>query len=384
MSEHLRVAVAHEWFSARAGSEKVFEQLAVEFPEADLYCLTYQPGVNLFDPSERRVATTMLDHPFLRERRAMALPVMPAAWRAIRREPYDLVITSSHAFARYFARPSDGIHLSYTHTPMRYAWSPELDQRGRRGGRLARPARAALRAVDRRSIDWTDSLAANSQVVADRVRRHYNTTAQVIPPPVEIDRFRWTRRGEGYLAAISRFVDYKRLDLAIGVAERVGKALVILGQGPQCEDLQAAARSAVVDVEVVNAPTDAQLATTLAGADAFIFPAQEDFGIVAVEAQACGVPVLAVQGYGADDSVIDGTTGVLVASQSIEDLTAGMERLLSANLSRQACRNNAVHFSPHNFRAAVRKWATEAMERSPLSGSWSLGTVGCPDGVEVS
>ena len=358
----LRIAVVHEWVATRAGSEQVFEQLARAFPKADLYCLTFQPGVRFEDPSAREITTSPLDHPWLRDRRSLTLPLMPAAWRAIRRPDYDLVVSSSHAFGRFFAKPTDGAHLSYVHAPMRYAWDPEIDPRLSSLHRASAPARAVLRAVDRTSLRWTKAIATNSREVARRIERYYRRSATVIHPPVELDRFDPTMDRSGRLVALSRFVGYKRLDLAIEVAERVGLPLDILGSGPGESAIRQRAGAATVPVKVLTRPSDAQVAEYLGTAAALIFPAREDFGIVPVEAQASGTPVLGLRGTGLDDSVVDRQTGVLVDGQGVDALTEGLKILLDLDIKPEACSENARRFSVDAFRSNVRRWTERTLQ----------------------
>lgn len=351
------MAIAHEWVSARAGSEKVFESLAKAFPEADLYCLTRDPSVEL---ATGPITTTVLDRPGLRGRNGLLLPFMPMAWRTLRRPSYDVVLTSSHAFARYFADPRDGVHLSYTYTPLRTAWFPEVDGRATAAGPLRVPALAALKRFDHRSVRWTDHWAAISAVVAQRLRSVYGVDPVIIHPPVELHRFTSEEPRPGYVVALSRFIEYKRLDLAVEAADLVGVPIKVLGNGVVTSSLERAAAQALVPVEIITSPSDEEVARTLAGADALIFPAKEDFGIVPVEAQAAGTPVVAVRGFGADDTVIPGVTGELVDGQTADALAGGLKTVLSRPRDSGACRENASQFSEELFHQKIRAWVEEA------------------------
>ncbi len=239
---------------------------------------------------------------------------------------------------------------------MRYAWFPEIDDRLSRLGPAARPAASVLRNLDRLSAARVQSWAANSTAVSRRIWDCYRVHSKVIYPPVDTERFdgHWTKAD--YVVAVSRFVPYKRLDLAIKAADMAGVPLALVGYGP-CElELRAIAAAAAVPVEFITGPTDTELAEIVGRAQALVFPALEDFGIVAVEAQAAGTPVVAVQGYGADDSVIDGVTGVLVAKQAPSDLAAGLQRIFNGSYSPADCRLNASRFGIKSFQKAIRDW----------------------------
>ncbi|WP_345711320.1 glycosyltransferase, partial [Kineococcus glutinatus] len=313
-----RVAVVHEWIAARAGAEQVFAALAGAWPGADLYALSAVPGVDL-DLQGRRPRTTFLDHPALRDRRGLTLPLMPLAWRALGTPGYDLVVTSHHAFAAANRLTRDGAHLAYVHSPARYVWNPELDGRG--SSPALAPARRLLGAVDRRAAARLTAVAANSAEVARRVERCWGRPATVVHPPVDVEFFGARDPGDrepldlpdGYLLALGRWVPYKEHALVIEVAELLRRPAVIAGSGPLAAALRARAASASVPVTVVEAPDRERVRELHRRAGALVFPAHEDFGIVPVEAMAAGTPVVALGRGGAAETVVDGRTGALVA-----------------------------------------------------------------------
>ncbi len=361
-----RMALAHEWLDARAGSEKAFEVLARLFPEADLYALTDTLG-DAFNSGGRRVHTTFLGRlPVLRSRRDLALPLMPVAWRTVTRRRYDLVLTSSHACVKAFAPAREALHLSYCYTPMRYVWDPH-DRRSGLHRLAALGPRAALRAWDRRASDWVDSFAGISTAVCARIERCYGRPSRVIHPPVDTDFYRpgepeATRAplpGGPFVLACSRFIPYKRLDLAIRAADRVGVAVVVAGRGPGEPGLREVAAQVRVPVTFEVAPTDERLRDLYRAAAAFVFPAVEDFGIVAVEAQACGTPVVALAEGGTADTVVDGVTGALVERQDVEPFAKGLQRALELD-DPAACVGQAASFSRAAFEDRVRAWVDDA------------------------
>ena len=355
----MRLAIAHEWLDARCGSEKTFEAIARAFPDADLFALTRDLAVR-FDLGGRAVRTTFLDRfGSLRRRRDVLLPLMTVAWRRATRREYDVVITSSHAFAKWFGPAKDAIHLCYCYTPARYLWMEDVDDRRVPRGALTRSAVAHYRRLDYRSAGWVDSFAAISTAVRDRVGSFYGRDARVIHPPVDNTFFSWDRdeqRGD-YVLAFSRFIAYKRLDVAIEAAAIAGVDLVVAGSGPQETTLRRlAAQRHPGRVRFEINPSDAALRSLYRRARALVFPALEDFGIVPVEAQACGTPVVALAAGGSLDTVRPGETGVLVADQDAAAFAKGLREVLDAQFDPADCVAHAERFSHERFSREIREW----------------------------
>ncbi len=360
----LRIALAHEWLADRAGSEVLFERMAAVFPEADIFALTVSPEAQ-FDFGGRAVRSTFLDvSRHTRNRRDLTLPLMPLAWKALRRRSYDVVITSTHGFAREFHRQKDGLHLNYVHAPMRYAWSPELDQRAVTWGRGGRWAAAGLRALDRRSISKVDAFAANSTAVAQRIALFYGRTAEVIFPPVDIEYFAAVPRADaGYLLSASRFVPYKRHDLAIRVAARLNLPIVVAGSGPDEDRLRSLAAEVHPNgVTFAIQPDRPSLRNIMAGASAFIFPAHEDFGIIVPEVLATGTPVVGLAAGGSLDTVRHGKTGTLADEQSVIAFAEATAECLNLQVDPQACRDHARQFAADQFCENLAGWASRVIE----------------------
>ncbi|HEX3898786.1 MAG TPA: glycosyltransferase [Mycobacteriales bacterium] len=355
-----KIAIAHEWVDAYAGSEQVFEAFARIFPNADLYALSRRPSISL-DVGSRDIRTTFLDTSMFRNRRAATLPLMPLAWRALRAPEYDLVISSHHAFAhanRLAGR--SGRHLCYVHSPARYVWTPEIDGRG--GSRMLKPARDALRRVDRRFSRKVDSYAANSTAVAARIQSFWGRTARVIHPPVRVEYF-----AEGapkvptrdYVLGVGRWIGYKNLDLVIRAAERAGLPVKLAGRGPDRERLLAAAREASVPVELIESPSDEELRSLYQNARCLVFPTIEDFGLIPVEAQAAGTPVVAPAAGGVIDTVVNGRTGVLVDGLDPDRLAAAIHE--ADAIDPAACREHATRFGFTATQDAVVAWVSSEL-----------------------
>jgi len=359
VSRHGSIAIAHEWLAARAGAEKVFEALAEAYPSADLYALTREPGVP-FDFGGRDVRTTFLDHESLRQRRDLTLPLMPAAWRLLgARSSYDTVITSSLACAKGFAPGRSATHFCYCHAPMRYAWQPEIDRRSHPAGPLVDVGLKWLRRWDRRSADWVDSFAANSTAVRDRIRDFYDRDAEVIHPPVDTEFFTPDAdapKGEPYVFAISRFIAYKRTDLAIEAATRAGLPIVVAGSGPLEDELRATAERVGADARFEIQPSDERLRELYRGAAVLVFPALEDLGMIPVEAQACGTPVVGLDEGGTRDTVVDGVTGIRVKEQTVDAFAEAIRAVVASPPDPAACRAHAETFSRAGFIQRVLEW----------------------------
>jgi glycosyltransferase involved in cell wall biosynthesis len=354
-----RTAIVHEWVSSRAGSEKVFEALSGMWREADLYALSVDPSVPM-EFGGRPVRTTFLDRPTLRNKRAVTLPFMPLAWQLVGRHKYDTVITSHHAFAGSNALTQpDGRHFVYVHTPARYVWTPELDGRG--ASRALTPVRAVLKLIDRRSVAGMHKIAANSRAVADRIERFWGRSAQVIHPPIDSDFFKPGRDDavmlnvpDNFLLGFGRWIPYKNMDVVIRIAEKAGIPAVIAGRGPEKDRLIALAAAATVPVKIIESPSADEVRELYRRADALLFPTFEDFGLVPVEAMACGTPVIALNKGGAAETVIDGQTGALVEEHDVDAYANAWSRAL--DVSPEQCRNRANKFSSSAFIAHVTDW----------------------------
>jgi glycosyltransferase involved in cell wall biosynthesis len=287
---------------------------------------------------------------------------MPLVWKRLRTPGYDIVVTSSHAFSRYFP-VHDAIHLSYVYAPMRYAWTRQIDQRA--ASPILRPARSIAKVLDRRSTRSVAAFAGISSAVVGRIRRFYDRDAVLIPPPVDLERFPYSPQitRNGFLLGVSRWVPYKRLDLVIAVAEKLGMPAVIAGHGPDAGRLRHLAREASVPVQICESPSDEELRVLYQTCELLIFPPEEDFGIVPVEAQACGAKVVALARGGSVDTVQDQHTGILSPDQSVESLARATRACLELGDRGSACRRQAEQFSTDAFDRRFMAWIDQAAPR---------------------
>ena len=335
------------------------------FPSADVFTHAYVPGnmEGMFDG--RRVTESFIARLPLGRRHPQAyLPLMPAASRSLRLDGYDLIVSSESGPIKGIRKPKGARHVCYCHTPMRYLWDMHGEYYRTAGlcGKLAMSLFTGyLRKEDLRSAESVDRFVANSAFVAERIRRIYGRDSVVVHPPVDVEFFSGAAgrpRGlpfdGGYYLYVGELRDYKRPDLAVKAAARMGRNLVVVGNGKLRNALErdAGGRGNVV---FAGRTLGESLRSLYAGAKALLFPGIEDFGIVPVEAQAAGTPVVALGKGGALETVRDGETGLFFAEESVESLCGAIEELESRNWSADACRSNASRFAKGRFAEGMTK-----------------------------
>lgn len=358
----------HEWISQAGGSENVLEEMSNLYPDADILCL-WNDSTGRFAPE--RVHESWLAKTPLRRSKALALPLMPAAWRGLADRDYDWALISSHLFAhhaRFSGQVAGFKRFVYVHTPARYIWNPELDRRG--NSIAVRALAAGFKPLDRRRAGESASFAANSEFVRERIATAWNVDARVIFPPVNVEKIQavaeWSSVLSGgdaaqlnalpdeFILGASRFIPYKRLELVIAAGETAGIPVVLAGNGSELPRLRAIAETASVPVYFVIAPSGPLLYALYERALLYVFPAVEDFGIMPVEAMAAGAPVLAQAVGGTSESVVAGRTGALVTFESEADVREGIELALST--TREARLARARDFSLERFGVEIREW----------------------------
>jgi glycosyltransferase involved in cell wall biosynthesis len=348
----MRVALVHDWLTGMRGGEKPLELLATRYPDARLFTLVHVPG--RVSPAIERLAprTSFIQRlPWSGRLYREYLPLFPAAIEWLDLDGYDLVISTSHCAAKAVIAPG-ARHVCYCFTPMRYAW----DQFGAYFGpeRLGAAGSRAAAAVMRRLARWDRDTAgrvnryvAISHHVASRIRRYYNRDATVVYPPVDIDFYQpGGRSPDPYVLIVSALVPYKRVDVAIEAARLAGVHLKIAGDGPDRQHLMA---SGGEGVEWLGARTNEELRHLYQRAAAVLLPGEEDFGLVPLEAQACGRPVVALARGGALETIVPDTTGVLVTDPSPEAFAEGIRRCLAAPFEQGRIRRHAEQFSRERF-----------------------------------
>jgi glycosyltransferase involved in cell wall biosynthesis len=363
-----RTALIHDWLVARGGAERTLEAMLQVLPGAEVYTLIHDPKAfaGSGSPLEgARVHSSFLQRlPWAQRRHRGYLPLMPLAVESFDLSGYELLLSSSHAVAKGVQVGAEQLHVSYLHTPMRYAWelsSSYLQRAGLDGGPAGLAALALLhylRIWDQVSAHRVDLFVANSRCVARRIWRAYRRPAAVLYPPVEVERFDPGRpRGEFYLT-VSRLVPYKRVDLIAQAFHRLGRPLVVIGEGPELPRLQELGGP---NLRFLGQQPDAVVREHLETCRAFVFAADEDFGIAPVEAQAAGAPVLAYGHGGALETVLPGRSGLLFAAQSVASLVGAVESFEAApHFPVELLRENAERFSAQRFRNEL----AELLERA--------------------
>jgi glycosyltransferase involved in cell wall biosynthesis len=338
----------HEWLTVPGGSEKVVLELLRMLPGAEVFTSVYDPEPWRGVLDGVKVNASYLDRlPGAHRHYAKLLPLMNAAFESFDLARFELVVSSSHSCAKNVLTTADTLHVCYCHTPMRHAWEPRfLD--GEPLAPIARLMMPRLRRADLAGAARPDVFVANSTHVQARIAKYYRRDARVIHPPVEVDELlARPRREDDYYLVLGRIVPYKRVDVAVAACARLGRRVKVAGTG---RALPAARAAAGPGCEFLGHVPDAELPDVLAGARALLFPGEEDFGIVPVEAQAAGVPVIAYQGGGARDSVIEGETGFFFPEQTPASLAQAILEFEGATLDEQALRVNARAFAPERFR----------------------------------
>jgi glycosyltransferase involved in cell wall biosynthesis len=363
----VKVAIVHEWLETFAGSERVVEQLLACWPEADLFVVCdFMPDSERGFLGGRRPRTTFIQRlPFARKRFRWYLGLMPLAIEQLDLSGYDLILSSSHAVAKGALTGPGQLHVAYVHTPMRYAWDLQHEYLRHSGmdrgvkGALVRWMLHRLRAWDQASAARVDVVVANSSYVAERIRKSWGRDSVVVHPPVDVDGFAMRRDKEEFFLVASRLVPYKRVEL-VAEAFRLmpRRRLVIVGSGP-CEAAVRAAAGGAPNIELRGHVGQDELVRLMQGARAFLHAAEEDFGIVLVEAQACGTPLIAFGRGGARDIVrtppAPHPTGVLFPAQTAGSIVEAVELFdrHESSITPDACRRNAMRFTRERFRTAM-------------------------------
>ncbi len=372
----MKVAVVHEWLDTWAGSDRAAAQILAIWPQADLFTLVdFLPEADREPFAGRKITTSFLQHfPLARRHFRKYVSLMPRAVESFDLSGYDMVVSSSHAFAKGVrARPGQ-YHLCYCYTPMRYAWAMEGEYLQDFGlahgplGWLARRQLAKLRDWDRAAARRVNDIVAISRFVAGRIRAAYGREAPVIYPPVDVERFAFGERKEEFYVVVSRLVPYKRVDAVVEAFRRMpGRQLVVIGDGPQ---RAAIASDLPANVRLLGHAPQPVVADHLRRARAFVFAGEEDFGIAPVEALACGTPVIALGRGGLAETVAEGETGVFFPEPRPPAIAEAVLRFeaLSPAIRPALCRESAMRFSESRFRDEFRVFAERGFEsfaRSP-------------------
>lgn len=371
----LKVAIVHYWFVGRGGGERVVESLCEMYPHADLFCLVAEPASMTPDLQKHRLTTSFLQQiPGARRWYRQLLPLYPLAVEQLDLSNYDLVLSSESGPAKGILPPASACHICYCHSPMRYLWDFYPRYRGSMGflaGRAFALTAHYLRMWDLSSASRVDYFIANSQNVAMRIRKHYRRDAAVVYPPVNVSSGYISTSVDDYYLVVSRLIDYKRVDLAIEACNRLNRPLRVIGDGDQYKYLR---RLAGPSIKFLGYLDDEAVRQNYAECRALIFPGEEDFGIVPVEAQSFGRPVLAYGRGGAletvrglrigDCSNVADATGVFFAEQRPESLVEALRffESVESRFSFSFIQRSVERFNATRFKFEMSRFINQALQ----------------------
>jgi glycosyltransferase involved in cell wall biosynthesis len=361
----MKVALVHDYLNQMGGAERVVLAFHELFPDAPLY-------TSIYDAKRVDAAFQMMDIrtsfmqklPLVKKHHQPFLPLYPFAMERLDLRGYDLVLSSSSAFGKGVITGPDTMHICYCHTPMRWCWNYEEYVEREHLGKIARSVLpffiTNLRVWDQTTSMRVDHFIANSPVVADRIQKYYRREAVVIPPPVEVSRFLFdpAAQPEDYFLVVSRFMPYKRIDLAIEACNRLQLPLVIIGGG---RDEQRLKKLAGPTIRFLGRLSDEEVLRYYAHCRALILPGEEDFGITPLEAQASGRPVIAYSAGGALASVIDGVTGTFFHEKTVESLATTLAAFDETTYDAQTIRNHALEFDKPRFHRRILQFIEAKM-----------------------
>ncbi len=370
-----KVAIVHDWLTLKGGAESCLEEFLGLYPQADLFCIVdFLPEAERGFLAGHRITTSFVQRlPRAAKWYRSYLPLMPIAIEQLDVTGYDLVLSSSASVAKGVITGPDQLHIAYTHSPIRYAWDLQhqyLAEAGLVRGMKSAIARSILhymRLWDSRTPNSVDQFIANSHFIARRIRKVYGRSASVIYPPVDIERFALSERREDFYVTMSRMVPYKRIPLIVEAFSRMpDRRLIVIGDGPEMPAVRAVAGS---NVTIMGKQPDAFVVDHLQRAKAFVFAAEEDFGIAPVEAQACGTPVIAYGKGGALETIRGhdqpGQTGVFFEAQTVDAIVSAVDHLDTRlpHILPEACRSNAERFSTPRFRREIATFVDTALQK---------------------
>uniref|UniRef100_A0A7V3E677 Glycosyltransferase family 4 protein n=1 Tax=Ignavibacterium album TaxID=591197 RepID=A0A7V3E677_9BACT len=368
----MKIALVHEWLVFYAGGERVFESFTNIWKDADVFAL-----VDFLNDEQRKIIlkgkhahTTFIQKlPFAEKKFRSYLPLFPLAIESLNFSKYDVIISSSHAVTKGVRKKPNQLHISYCHSPMRYIWdeaetyfeAAKLNTGIKKI--IATKILNYLRKWDLKTAKRPDYLLANSNYIAEKLKRIYNRESTVIYPPVDVDKFSCVEQKDDYYFVASRLVPYKKIDLIVeAFAQMPDKRLIIAGTGPELNKLK---NNFLVNVEFVGYQDEKALKELMQKAKAFVFSAEEDFGIVVVEAMACGTPVIALNKGGTAETVIDGKTGILFEEQTVEDIKDAVKRFekIENQFNHKEIAEHTKKFSRQIFEERMKNYVDEKIEQ---------------------
>lgn len=367
----MKVAIVHEWFNIIGGSEKVVQNIIEIFPESDVFCLfdfleTHEREKYLLGKKTKQ--SFLQNFPFIKKYYTYFLPLFPKAIESLSLNNYDLIISSSHSVAKGIKKNNNQLHICYCHTPMRYAWDLKtvyLEKFGLIPRFFANIILNNLKIWDKKVAENVDFFVANSEFVKKRINNFYQKDAKVIFPPVDVSAFEMQSKKEDFFITASRLVSYKNIDAIINIFNTLpDEKLVIIGDGNQRKYLEKIAKK---NISFLGKVSDKLLQENLQKAKCFIFAAEEDFGILPVEAQACGTPIIAYAKGGALETVNVNVSGIFFENLDNNDLKEAIIRFKNLTFDAKAVRNNALKFNKESFKINFKLFVDECIQKKNVT-----------------
>ncbi len=367
----MKTALVYDWLVTMGGGEKTLSVIEEAYP-APIHTLVHDPKKLKGTPLEgKEVHTSFIQKfPFAKRLYRNYLPFFPLAIEQFDLSAYDLILSTSHAVSKGVLTHSDQLHLCYCLTPMRYAWDLTHRYLEGVGGVQKAVAKASLhylRNWDIASLGRVDHFASISHYIARRIKKVYGRESEVIYPPVDVDQIPFSLAKDGYYLAVSRMVPYKRIDLIVEAFSHLpGQRLVVVGDGPEMKKVKSLARN---NVEILGWQSDEKVRELMSRAKGFLFAAEEDFGIVVVEAQAAGTPVIAFGRGAALETVVDGESGLFFESQEVGSLVSAIQKFEQMEFDPRQIRNNAERFSRQRFVKEFKRFVEQKKEMHEIRHS---------------
>ncbi len=361
----MKIALVHDYLVQYGGAERVLESFIKIFPEAHIYTIVADDEIIQRSFVKKNIHTSFLQKISLARKWHRLFPLlMPLAIEQFDFSQYDVVLSDSSSYAKGIITSPNTLHISYVHTPMRYAWD-DCQKYTQDFGfprfikKVIPLAMNYLRLWDRISFERVDEVIANSSFVAQRIKKYYHRSAQVIHPPVSVNNFYVSSKQKNYYLMVGRLIAYKRHDIAIRAFNKLGLPLKIIGRGPELKRLK---KIAGPNIEFLGRVSDKQLPKYYAESQAFIFPQEEDFGIVAIEAMAAGRPLIAFQGGDIVEHVKENETGVFFQKQTANDIIRAVKRFQKINFNSEYIRSQALKFDKKIFEKKIKEYIDNVLE----------------------
>ncbi|MDI6778168.1 MAG: glycosyltransferase [Patescibacteria group bacterium] len=365
----MKIAFVHDYLVQYGGAERVLECFMEIWPYAPIYTLIYDEKKTHGIFEGKRIYTSFLQNfPYSRKNHRIFPPLMPPAIEQFDLSKYDIVLSDSSSYAKGAITPPQTLHICYCHTPMRYAWDDcqkYIDEFGFPTfvKKMVPFFMNFIRVWDRVSADRPDVYIANSKFVSGRIKKYYKKDSTVINPPVDVKKFRIGEKTGDYFLMVGRLMTYKRFDIVVEAFNRLGWPLKIIGRGPDFKRLKNMANKNIV---FTGRLSDEELAKTYSEAKAFIFPQEEDFGIVAIEAMASGRPLIAFRGGDIVEHVVDGREGIFFNEQTADSLIGVLQKFKSENFEPRRIRERALPFDRELFKGKIKDYVENSLNKHKL------------------